>query len=209
MSSENLQCLLCGTDCLKIVESHVKCLNCGLYFKHSRDIMNPDQEKKRYRLHNNSIKDNGYLNYLAKLLDFIPNIEGPVLDFGCGPTKGLKALFERRGLKVPVVSYDPFFFDEELESQVFKTVYASECFEHFNDPNKTISRIKSLMTKDSTLAVRTELYNIEDSIREWWYFKDPTHVCFYTKQTFDWIAKEYDFQLLLLKSPYIILKSSF
>ena len=207
MSSENLQCSLCGKDHLKIYDRYAKCLNCDLHVKLIKDIVSPEAEKNRYETHNNSEDDEGYLGYLSKLLDFIPDFKGPVLDFGCGATKGLEALFLKKDIKMDITSYDPYFYPIGLRGKKFKTIYASECFEHFNNPKKTIQKILSLMSSDSTLAVRTELYNEElGPIHQWWYFRDPTHVCFFTPKTFSWISNEFNLNIVYLKSPYAVLK---
>jgi hypothetical protein len=189
-----------------VAESFIECLKCGLFFKPYEAFLSSEDEKQRYSLHNNSVEDESYLNYLEQLVDLIPSLEGPVLDFGCGPTKGLEFLLKKRNFKDEVESYDPYFFNKDLEEKKFKTVYASECFEHFNKPFETISEIKNLMSPHSLLAIRTELYSYElGPINEWWYFKDPTHVCFYTQKTFNWIAESFDFELSYIKSPNILL----
>ena len=206
MSSENLECPLCGSDCLKVEESFAKCLKCDLHFKFPDQRVSQNEEKHRYSLHNNSVKDLGYLNYLKRLLECIPSLEEPILDFGCGPTKGLEALLKTLGKNEQIDSYDPYFFPKDLELNHYKTVYASECFEHFNKPHKSISKIKSLMADNSTLAIRTEIYTNEvGPLPDWWYFKDPTHVCFYTVKSITWIANEFNFKVLLIDSPFIIL----
>lgn len=205
MSSENLECPLCGADSIKVFESFQKCLNCELHFKHPEDLVSFEREKHRYLEHNNSVDDEGYLKYLGKLLDCIPRLEEPILDFGCGPSKGLEALLKKRKIQKSVLSYDPYFFDEDLSDQKFKTIYASECVEHFNKPKVSMDKLINLMSKDSILAIRTELYSEDKgALEKWWYFKDPTHVCFYTTKTMRWVSKKYALNILKLESPYII-----
>lgn len=198
------------SDSLKVFERFANCLNCNLHFKFKAEHPSFEAEKKRYNEHNNSTQDEGYLNYLARLLDHIPELEEPILDFGCGPTKGLEALFKREAIDKSLISYDPIFFNTNLEQKKFKTIYASECFEHFNEPKKSIKKVLGLMSSESTLAIRTELYSAEiGDLDKWWYFKDPTHLCFYTEDTMKWISKEYKLEILSMKSPFIIFKSSF
>jgi hypothetical protein len=34
----------------------------------------------------------------------------------------------------------------------------------------------------------TEILLSESEFADWWYHRDPTHVCFYQRTTFEWIA---------------------
>ncbi len=57
-----------------------------------------DEERAEYDLHENSIEDMGYVNYLdnflIKAVDPYIN-EGQALDFGCGPEPVLAELLKR------------------------------------------------------------------------------------------------------------------
>ena len=89
----------------------------------------------------------------------------------------------------------------------YNRIYASECFEHFTNPYKTISFIASLQNSKGHLAIRTELFESSKvPLEKWWYFKDPTHVCFYTKHTVSWLSKAFNYKIKFLKSPFIVLE---
>ena len=50
-----------------------------------------------------------------------------------------------------------------------------------------------MLKKSSKLYLMTELYNEGIDFARWYYKNDPTHVFFYSQETFDWIKKEFGF----------------
>lgn len=202
-------CLLCGSKTHIYEDSYYKCSNCNLIFKDPHLFVSLEKEKARYLTHNNSPEDQGYLKYLNKLFSCVDVHEGKILDYGCGPTKGLEALVKSKNLsKLEVESYDPIFFPEKNseKNQKYDFIFASECFEHFYDPKKEIENILKLLNSKGSLLISTELSDGK-SFKNWWYLKDPTHVVFYSLKTFKWLADRYNLDVLLLKSPHIVLKS--
>ena len=58
-----------------------------------------------------------------------------VLDFGCGPTGGLKASLLKKGFEIEVASHDPFIpqFAKEPWKSGFDTFFSTDVFEHMTD----------------------------------------------------------------------------
>jgi len=55
----------------------------------------------------------------------------------------------------------------------------------------------------------TEVLEEESKFPDWWYHKDPTHVCFYQKSTLEWIARWQNWQVLFpAKNITLYFKSS-
>ena len=206
MNVDIKNCLLCACESHKFENFYWKCSNCALVFKDPSVFVSFEKEKARYETHNNDLRDQGYLKYLDKLFSLRDHNEGVVLDYGCGPTKGLEALVEKQNLKkITVESYDPIFFPME-NIKKYDLVFASECFEHFYNPQEEIEKIFKLLNLKGTLLVSTELYDGKN-FKNWWYLKDPTHVVFYSEQTFQWLAETYNLDLLFLQNPHIGLRS--
>ena len=194
-------CPLCDSSTSLWMETNVKfyrCKSCMLVFK-DRSVLLPAQaEKFRYEQHNNDPKDSRYLAFLNKLLNPLNDKLSPKssgLDFGCGPTKVAEQILQSYGHKVQ--SYDPYFFpDESLLSNQYDFISCSEVFEHFHNPAKELQLLNSCLRPSGLLAVMTSSYPAKDDFANWYYWKDPTHVSFYSKETFKFIAEKINFDLL-------------
>ena len=209
MSFKDTECRLCRNKETEVSSHFVFCAQCQMYFKSLKDCLSLEKENERYLQHNNDVTDVNYLTYLSKLFSYLPkDLQGPVLDFGCGPTKGVEALVKKEKLNIEVHSYDPIYFPEGISKHFkYNKIYASECFEHFLNPAKTIGFISDLQDSDGVLAIRTELYSLSKGpLEKWWYFKDPAHTCFYTEDTIRWLAERFNYQIKTLDSPYIVLE---
>lgn len=209
MRQINNACPLCEYQKTKPAVTYFFCPNCHLHYKKPEVQLTKEAEKLRYLEHNNDVSDKRYLNYLDGLFSHMPkNIEGPILDFGCGPSKGLEALIEKKELNFEVHSFDPFYFSEGLVNGLkYRSIYASECFEHFTNPAKTIEFIAGLQDFQSVLAIRTSLYSYSENgpLEDWWYFKDPTHISFYSEKTILWLSEKYNYQINSIQNPFVIL----
>lgn len=208
MSDENKNCLLCGDESSKKTSLLWECLRCGLLFKNPDQFWGLEKEKARYLTHNNDVNNESYLKYLDKLFSKMNALEGDILDFGCGPEKGLESLVEKKGLRnLFVDSYDPIFFPKISKNKKYDFVYASETLEHFYQPTVEIENILNLLKPGGVWAVGTNLSDNEN-LEKWWYTNDPTHVAFYNQKTFSYISNKYQLEIIHFKSPHIILKSS-
>ena len=160
----------------------------------ANDRLSSDDEKKRYSFHRNSIDDNGYVDFLNRVIE--PSLRYIAigmngLDFGCGPNPVLAQILESKGIDCSY--YDPFFFPECDTNAKYDFIFATECFEHFFSPAKEIENICKLLKNNALLCVMTEMYSSVDDFGEWYYKNDPTHVCFYGGNTFDYICSNFGF----------------
>lgn len=182
-----------------------RCSNCKLIYTATKHQLSKAQEKKRYELHKNGIENAGYVKFLNKAIEpalpyFNNGMKG--LDFGCGPVPTLSKILEKIGFTCD--EYDPIFFPEVLK-EPYDFIFATECFEHFFLPAKELQQIKQLLTSDGYLIIMTERYNDIPQFKSWYYAKDPTHVSFFHKQSFDFICKKYGFKLLFSDSKSVVI----
>ena len=69
--------------------AYFRCQACALIFADRTSLLSAEDEKARYKLHQNNPQDTGYRAFLARLVDPLAErlgvspLEG--LDFGCGP----------------------------------------------------------------------------------------------------------------------------
>ncbi|MCA9406901.1 MAG: class I SAM-dependent methyltransferase [Candidatus Omnitrophica bacterium] len=111
------------------------------------------------------------------------------LDFGCGSGPAMKDILEaRKGVEVQ--NYDIFYYpDEDLLKKTYDFITVTEVVEHFCAPQKEFELLNSLLKPKGHLGIMTTFYQPDIVFEEWWYRRDETHVCFYQRETFEWIAR--------------------
>ncbi len=194
------------------------CPCCGMIFVPSNFFISNQEEKDRYLEHENSIENEGYVamfeNAIRQINDCCKNVR-LILDYGCGYEPVLKTLLERHGYEADI--YDENFFHEVDLRQSYDLIISTETFEHFKNPAKELDRLTSLISPSGYLAIMTQFYSFKnqsiskDKFKTWYYQRDPTHIVFYSDQTFEWIADHYQLRivwnnnknfLILQKAPY-------
>ncbi|MEX1121295.1 MAG: class I SAM-dependent methyltransferase, partial [Balneolales bacterium] len=122
------------------------------------------------------------------------------------PGPALSILLQRQNIECE--DYDPYFYPRELTS-TYDFIFATECFEHFNYPDREIKRLKSLIKPGGILTVMTINWKNLEDFPNWHYAKDPTHVSFFRQETFDFICKKYGFEELPCRNARVtILRES-
>ena len=168
-----------------------RCPRCHLIFLDPTQYLDPIEERKRYDTHVNEPEDAGYLSFLRRLADPVierldSNAEG--LDYGSGPGPAMHTIFADHGHEI--AHWDPFYDPNSraLERQ-YDFIVCSETVEHFHHPDADFLRMSRLLYHtNALLGVMTEILLSESEFADWWYHRDPTHVCFYQRTTFEWIA---------------------
>ncbi len=160
--------------------------------------LDPEEESRRYKRHNNSRECRGYVEFLTPVFnEVLSHIPSPArgLDYGCGPGPVLAELLLEAGYQMEL--YDPFFKPEfsHFEKHSFDFVTCTEAAEHFYKPSEEFDRIFSLLKPRAYLVLMTELFTEEKSLKDWYYAKDPTHVVFFSKQSLQWLAEKYNSEL--------------
>ena len=162
-----------------------------LVFVPPADYLDREAEEACYRLHENALDDPGYRAFLSRLaapvLSQLP--EGARgLDFGCGPEPALAAMFSEAGHEVAL--YDSFFFPEpDALNRRYDFITASEVVEHLHEPGPVIGQLWSVLRPGGLLGIMTKLLRGREAFAQWHYIRDPTHVCFFSRQTWQWWGK--------------------
>jgi len=176
--------------------SFIRCLECDLIFVPEDFHLSPNDEAARYMLHDNNLSNEGYVNMFMEKIAIIrqhcPDVIS-VLDYGCGPEPVLAELFKKNGLDCDI--FDPAFFPE-LPARSYDLVISTEVFEHFRDVRNELRTIRSLLKPGGFLAIMTSLHDSVPNFEDWWYHSDPTHICFFSMKTFDWISKQFGFEMI-------------
>lgn len=202
-------CSLCGSETHLFSEikkrAFFSCNTCNSVLLHPSCFLSPEQEKKRYELHQNDINDPGYQKFVSPMVSAIclqHDSSHNGLDFGSGTGPVIASLLNKKGYDI--TTYDPFF---DPNKQALKNTYdfiiCCEVMEHFYDPLKEFKLLYHLLNPGGTLYCKTSLYNSLIDFNSWWYKNDPTHVFFYTEQTLHWIKNHFSFKSLKIKGNLI------
>jgi len=183
-----------------------KCNECSLIFVEPKFLPSVEEEKNRYLKHKN---DPAYVSYLKKVLKPLEAFDlkdQKALDFGCGSSSQLTTLLEAQG--VIAISYDPLFRpDTSVLSKRYNIITCVEVVEHFHQPLLEFEKLKTMLDENGLLLIRTKLFHSEIDFKTWWYVRDFTHVCFYSKNTFEYIAKKHMLEILEISNEHVLFKN--
>ncbi len=167
-----------------------ECKTCGGKFLDPQNYVSNSYEKKHYLKHNNSISDINFKNFLLKLIEPVKEkiLTSDIgLDYGCGYVPVLANILKSYGFKVEL--YDPFFFpNKDVLLKKYKFITCSEVVEHFFNPYEEFEKIDNLLDNNSWFGVMTTFLPKDELFENWYYRRDPTHVVFYKKKTFQHIG---------------------
>ena len=172
------------------IRSYLACNRCYLIFVPEKYHLDNLQEKAIYDFHQNSPEDVGYQQFLTKLLipltSKLPTAANG-LDFGCGPGPTVKPMLESEGFTVS--NYDVYYPSDEgaLESH-YDFITCTEAIEHFNHPHQELMLMDSLLKPQGVLGFMTKRPTGKEAFANWHYKNDQTHICFFSEETFQWIA---------------------
>lgn len=206
-------CPLCAGNAISSYFSdrrrpYLNCGRCGLVFVPPEHYLSRDAEKAEYALHQNDIADPGYRSFLSRLTNPLtgrlsPGAHG--LDFGCGPGPALAHMLRESGFEVAL--YDSIFVPEESVLQAsYAFICATEVVEHLHHPGRELDRLWSLLQPGGWLGIMTKLVRDQTAFASWHYKNDPTHVCFFSADTWQWWARQYSASLEIIGADVILLQ---
>ena len=127
------------------------------------------------------------------------------LDYGSGPGPTLSLMLEEEGY--PTETYDPFFSpNAAVLEQRYDFLTCSETAEHFYEPAIEFEQLVKLLLPEGHLALMTLLLQDISRFSDWWYRRDPTHVCFYQPSTIRWIAQRWNLRIAHMTERVVIMQ---
>ena len=176
-----------------------KCPFCGFVQMERESRMSSTEEKKRYLLHDNSIENTGYVNWLERFLSFaLEDLnaagtavgtadKGRILDFGSGPEPVMALLLRNRGL--PVETEDPYFAPGRREGP-FSLILSVEVFEHLADPVAVLDDLSRRLAFGGAVCLSTEFLPPDEELFVSWHYRtDPTHISFFSRRSLELLAE--------------------
>lgn len=203
-------CKVCNSEVFALQDIqfnmiYEKCSNCGFIHLANEHHVSFDEERAEYDLHENSIEDEGYVNYLDRFLvaavdSFIK--EGNALDFGCGPEAVLAELLMRRGFSTK--TYDRHFdHDADALETKYDLITSTEVFEHFHDPRIEMEKISALLNSGGILAIMTSVPPDEEKFMKWGYRREQTHISFFTKKSLEILGAEFNLEVVYHDNKHV------
>lgn len=172
---------------------YLYCSNCRLVFVPPEYHLNREDEKRIYDLHENDPYDEGYRRFLSRLADPLTARLSPEalgMDFGCGPGPALVKMLEERGLIMS--SYDKYYKkDPEVLETSYDFICSTEVVEHLQNPAMEFHHLYEMLNPGGILALMTKLVIDRKAFRSWHYIQDQSHISFYSKKTFEYLAEKY------------------
>jgi SAM-dependent methyltransferase len=184
-----------------------RCANCQLIFVPPTYHLSRSEEKAQYDLHQNSPDDQGYRRFLTRIFEPVHDrltAGSKGLDFGSGPGPTLSVMFEEVGYQMKL--YDTFYApDQAVLYDQYDFVTASEVVEHFRKPKEELKRLLSCVKPGGLLGIMTKLALDREAFESWHYKNDPTHLSFFSQETFQWLADKWNADLTFSGSDVILM----
>lgn len=208
-------CPLCENSCSLPFwgdqrRSYRRCERCRLVFVPPAYHLSAAAEKAEYDLHRNDPDDSGYRTFLSRLFDPLCQrvpAGATGLDFGCGPGPALSAMLTEAGFDMAV--YDPFYAPHETAlHRRYDFIACSEVVEHFRFPGKEFTTLWQLLAPGGWLGIMTKLVIDRQAFARWHYKNDLTHIAFFSRETFDFLADSLGAHLEFVGSDVILLQKS-
>lgn len=211
--TNNFKCSLCGNSEAIFfhhdrLREYWRCQICRLVFVPPSYFLSAADEKAEYDRHQNNPNDPGYRKFLSRLFEpmntHLPP-ESTGLDFGSGPGPTLSLMFTEAGHKTQI--YDPFYApDSSVFEQRYDFITATEVVEHLHAPADELNRLWNCLKPGGQLGIMTKLVLNQNAFARWHYIRDLTHVCFFSRETFKWLAAHWNTECVFPGNDVILLE---
>ncbi|MGQ4277197.1 class I SAM-dependent methyltransferase [Pseudidiomarina sp. E22-M8] len=185
-----------------------RCRNCNLIQVSEQQRLSRNEEKAVYDLHNNDPNDQRYRDFLARVAtplqqQLTPGAQG--LDFGAGPGPTLSLMMTAAGF--PCTTYDIYYapYPERLQAR-YDYITCTEVIEHLGQPAQVIQTLLSCLAPGGYLALMTKRWTDLEHFKGWSYRNDPTHISFFHRHSFDWLAKHWQLDIIYTSADVVILR---
>jgi hypothetical protein len=208
-------CPLCG-ECDSVAfhgdskRHYLRCRCCRLVYVPSGYFLTEADEKRYYDLHQNDPGDVGYRRFLSRLARPLADklqIGACGLDFGCGPGPTLSVMMEEAGFAMDI--FDPIYASsKDVWNKRYDFVTASEVVEHLQRPMPELQRVWEVLRPGGWLGIMTKRVIDANAFARWHYKDDPTHVAFFSIETFEWLRSYWAAELEVVGDDVVLLRKA-
>lgn len=174
-----------------------QCPDCDLVFVPASQRLTPSLEKYQYDQHQNNLYDAGYRQFLSRAADVITQrfpLPAEGLDFGCGPCPTLAAMLIDSGHQLSL--FDHYYFhNPQALARSYDFIVSTEVVEHLSQPGKIVDQLVRLLKPGGALLIMTKRVQNRSAFARWHYTHDPTHIVFFSEQTFAFLAQRHGLSL--------------
>ena len=207
----NKMCPLCKSSLIQpfhqdLRRKYLRCEQCNLVFVEPQFLPSAAQEKSTYDLHQNNPHDLDYRKFLSKLATPLLSKLPPQsygLDFGCGQGSALVAMLEEAGHKIE--KFDPFYANNpQVLAAKYSFITCTEAIEHFHKPAQEWAQLLAMLKPNGILGIMTKLMINREKFAAWHYTHDQTHVSFFSRKTFEFLAQRDNLSLEFVANDAMI-----
>lgn len=188
--------------------SYYQCSCCDLVFVPQEQRLDSKSEKVHYDHHENDPDDQGYRQFLSRLATpLLERLSADCkgLDFGCGPGPALAHMLQEAGHTISL--YDIYYQPKtDVLDDKYDFVTATEVIEHLYDPKKVWGKWLNLVKSGGWIGLMTKQVVDLDAFANWHYKLDPTHVIFFSRRTFRYLAERDNLELEFIGNDVILLR---
>ena len=89
-------------------------------------------------------------------------------------------------------------------NEPYDFITTTEVVEHLHYPRRELDRLWDILKPGGSLGVMTKLVRDRAAFATWHYISEPTHVCFFSRSTFQWLADEWQADLMFEGNDVIL-----
>ncbi|ARU56574.1 methyltransferase [Oleiphilus messinensis] len=105
-----------------------------------------------------------------------------------------------------ISTYDLFYDNNPaVLDEAYGFITATEVFEHLSNPKLILEKLLSQLDDSGSLFIMTKRVENQQKFSTWHYIRDPTHITFFSNESFQYIAEEYALNLELIKPDVAVL----
>lgn len=207
-------CPLCQhANCVEFSEDkkrqYWRCPVCQFIYADPAARLDATAEVSIYQQHQNDPADVRYRAFLNKLaaplLQRLASTGLQGLDFGSGPGPTLSLMLREAGQQMAI--FDPYFANNpDVLLQQYDFICATEVIEHFYQPAREWQLWLELLKPGGWLGLMTKMTDRVADFSQWHYKNDPTHVGFFSRDTFAYLATRDGFSLEIIEPDVILMQ---